>query len=164
LVSRITLARALLSQGDTDAAVRELRELVPIVSKVLPREHAYALSARTLLGRALVLQGKAAEAELMLRETYQTSSEAKQLARLPGVAHAWGACLVELGRGEEGVPVLLQADELMRKSSDPDPAQMRLVAEALIKAYERLNDADEANRWRRRLDDLSAPPATRGSS
>ncbi|MGE0480168.1 MAG: protein kinase [Phycisphaerae bacterium] len=100
-------------------------------------------------GVALVLAGRSAEAEPLLRdatEMCRKTSAATDATRYGSVKASLGACLVRLGRLSEAEPLLIEGIHAMRTADYLN--WKAFAAHGLIELYDLRGAPQEAARWR----------------
>jgi hypothetical protein len=104
------------------------------------------------LGGCMLRNGRAAEAEPLLREglskTIEYNGEGHYYSH---AARGWlGECLVAMNKHEEAEALLLAAYEgAIGPGAEPD--ERRLACERLVAMYEAMNRPDEVKKWKERV-------------
>jgi eukaryotic-like serine/threonine-protein kinase len=160
LMQSADLARCRTSAGDWAGGEAIYREILPRMERVMGPDHPYTLSVRMRLGNAIGRQDRWPEAEALLRPVYQQKKASGDTQRDYSSAMNFGVCLEKIGKHEEAIPVLLEADQAMRKFPRIDPNLTRSVLTALANSYEKTNQPEKAAEVRQRVKDLP-PPTTR---
>lgn len=148
-------------QADRAAEAESLlRDLLPRARAALGDANPVTVVTMLRLGQAWLALDRAADAEPLLAEAHATALKLGIATTQPPYAQAWGTALVKLGRAREGLPMLVAADEMHGRLPAPDAQARRRLFAAIVEAHEQLGDAAEAARWRGRLEELEAVPAT----
>ncbi len=107
------------------------------------------------LGRALLAEGRTAEAEKSLAEartTYQKTPPPNDY--YSAWADAWhGVALAAIGRPAEAIPLLTTAEGVLRISPACPRRHYLAVVQHLIDLYTAEGKRDDAAAWKRRLDE-----------
>ncbi len=133
-----------------DEAEAEYRTVIESYRARLGDGHSFVAVALNNLGTLYVDQGKWADAEGVFRESIEIHRAAgghRIGMPLRNLANA----LTNLDRPDEAVPFALEAEALARKQYGALSARHREVVQTLIAAYQRLEDREEADRWRAEL-------------
>jgi hypothetical protein len=101
-------------------------------------------------GQALMLQEKWVQAEPLLRQAYRSAQKLGVASVQSGYASTYGLCLVQSGKYEEAIPLLVAADEMLQGTKIADPSMRVRVIDAVITCYERCNQPAQADAWKQK--------------
>lgn len=149
-----SLGLVYLETESAGAAEAVFRRALTIRESSLGADHRNTLNARASLAGALLLQGKASEAEAEAGAVI-TRQRALALddALLVGAAlRIWGGASVELGRFEVAEDALLEAYEMQSAEFGSDHRQTIATVESLVKLYDRWGRDELRSEWQARLE------------
>jgi serine/threonine protein kinase/tetratricopeptide (TPR) repeat protein len=156
LITLNNIAMVKLLKNDLPDAEKRWKEILPNLVRVMGDDHPNTHSLRMRLGRVLVLEGKFAEAEPLLKRSYDAAVANGIGLRQPGYALAYGDVLTKVGKHRDALPILEKAEELARTSAKKDIRSLRSVYENLIACATALNDPAAAEQWKAKLAELPA--------
>jgi tetratricopeptide (TPR) repeat protein len=148
LMYRGDYARIIASRGDLAGAEEIYRDISQRLARTLGADHEYALTTRGRLGAMLVQQKKFGEAEPILAASYAAEKQRTGRRIAWATQASYGLCLQQLGKYDEAIPVLLEAEALIRAYPRLDRASMKNVAFALAHCYEATGKPEDALRYR----------------
>src|SRR5262249_2941261 len=129
------LAQSYLLTGQPAAAEPLFRELAALQTR--KGDAAGAQVSRSLLARALLDQGKAAEAEPTAREVLaeRLRALAAESWQVGSAESLYGACLAKLGRGADAEPLLLSGYRKARAQLGLSDPLTRTCVQRLVAFY-----------------------------
>lgn len=153
-----SLASILSARGDYQAAEQMHREALAIRRKTLPPGHRDISSTLGMLAALLIMQSRYKEAEPLARETMAIRREtipnhylyANSVSRLAAV-------LTGLGRLDEAEPLALEGWDLLQTMKHVPSTYQQDAVITVIRVYEVAGKAEEAERWRAKLETLTKP-------
>lgn len=152
-----------LRREDGVAAEQSFRRAHDIRTVVLGDDHRNTLNVRSGLAGALLLQGRAAEAEALSAEVVDRMESLGFVdpVIVGSARRTRGRALAALDRFEEAEAILLSTWEAQSGELGPDHAQSESTAIALVELYERWDRGAEAERWQARIPSVAAPTPRR---
>jgi serine/threonine protein kinase/Flp pilus assembly protein TadD len=159
--ARRNLALLYLARRRHAEAERLLAELLPARRRVDGPDHPRVAAVLAELGESVLEQGRAAEAEPLLREAL-TIRGAKQFDNWVrcSTQSLLGACLTRQQRYAEAEPLLLAGYEGLKSREATLPAEARpnlaAARERLVRLYEATGWQDKAAKWRQQLEATKA--------
>jgi serine/threonine protein kinase len=150
LTTAVNLAVLLLAKRDNESAAILLRDLLPVVRRsVRPKDPLLSGFVQTL-GRAELRSGRPAEAEPLLRESFDIDSN-------PVAANLLGECLTGLRRYSEAESLLLASTPPLLAALTSRPAKAAEIAAKLDTLYTAWSRPEQAEEWHLRVLDLRFP-------
>ena len=145
--------RIWVERGDLSRAAAMGSDVVALRRGLFPEGHWAVGTALQDLGCCMVLQGKCAAAEKVLRESREVFN------RTPPRSTYWvnwtdcwyAASLAGQGRFPEAASILIDAEQGLRASPMTPNRHHRMAVEQLVRFYEAWKKPDEAARWRAAL-------------
>jgi hypothetical protein len=157
------LLKAYARAGENAKLANLLQEQLPQIRKVLPRDSPQLAGLLAQIGLGLLEQKKWAKAEPLLRECLAIRQKAHPDFWLTFNTKAQlGGALLGQKKYAEAEPLLWDGYEGMKKRAETIPPQGRIrlleALERLVQLYEATDRKDQAARWRKEREALSAAP------
>jgi tetratricopeptide (TPR) repeat protein len=126
------LARVLIEEGRMEKGIDLARKVVTAYQKIYKEPHPQATAFQVDLGHGLVLLRQYEDAQRVLAKALEIFHVQANVARFTGLGPAWakcwyGASLTGLGRFEEAVNPLMDAERDLRASSTPRGYHLQAV-------------------------------------
>ncbi|MGD8451134.1 MAG: tetratricopeptide repeat protein [Phycisphaerae bacterium] len=154
VIVRRNLAGVLVELDQPVEAEELAREVLRAMGKSSSGPVVATADTSRILGLALLGQGRAAEAEPLLREGVQSLSGMelgdKDRWRLARAESALGQCLSALGRHEEAEPLLLSSYERLQAARGDTFHETQVAAGRLATLYEAWGRSAQSAEWRAR--------------
>jgi len=139
-----------LERGDAAAAERAFRRSIAIREQVLGPEHRGTLNTRANLARALLMGGRARDAEALAREVVagERAIDLADASMLGNALRTWGRALTALGRFAEAEEPLSDAYAVDEEAWGSAHRRTQATVASLVALYEAWGREGDAARWR----------------
>jgi eukaryotic-like serine/threonine-protein kinase len=114
-------------KGALDSAIATYARAMELQRRVLPPGSSFRIDSRIGYGEALLARGRAAEAEVVLRDALETATRnyAADHSTVAQAKSGLGAALLQLGRPNEAAPLLLDAERVLAEKRGGDAPSTR---------------------------------------
>lgn len=160
MVAENNYATVLTRMGRLDEAETVFRRLVER-SRVVHGEKSLPFTSLTLrYAHVLSLKRDFPAAEPLFAQAFANAETMGVADVQSGFALGYGLCLSELGKAAEAVQILSRADAALRRMPAPDPTSLQKIAEAMVRSYTQLGNAEEVARWQAVLQAATTQPTS----
>ncbi len=150
--SMVNLAMSMISQGMWEESVPLLQQAVDGRQRVLGLDHPDTLNAQQVLASVYHRTGRPEDAVTqfaLLLEQYRQAFPPGHIRFAP-LLRNYGLALVDLGRHEDAMPLLIESYEVQHAAAGPDHPQTHRAIEFICSTLAALDSPDHYAQWSER--------------